>query len=45
MMLWSGVVSAADYGPRGPGFETWPGRCSMWPWASHISTAQAVYMH
>ena len=21
----------AGYGPRGPGFETWPGRRSFWP--------------
>ena len=25
------VVSVADYGPRGPWFETWPGRRSLWP--------------
>ena len=25
------VVSVADYGPRGPGFEIWPGRRSFWP--------------
>ena len=25
------VVSVEDYGPRGPWFETWPGRRSLWP--------------
>ena len=25
------VVSVADYGPRGPWFETWPGRRSLRP--------------
>ena len=25
------VVSIADYGPRGPWFETWSGRRSSWP--------------
>ena len=25
------VVSVAGYGPRGPGFETWSGRHSLWP--------------
>ena len=39
------VVSAADYGPRGHWFETWPGRRSLWPGASHISKAQVVYMY
>ena len=29
------MVSVADYGPRGPWFETWTGRCSLWPCASH----------
>ena len=28
------MVSVADYGPRGPWFETWPGRRSLWPSAS-----------
>ena len=23
--------SVADFGPRDPGFETWPGRRSLWP--------------
>ena len=30
------VVRVADYGPRGPRFETWPGRRSLCPRASHI---------
>ena len=30
------VVSVANYGPRGPLFETWLGRHSLWPWASDI---------
>ena len=30
------VVSFADYGSRGPWFETWPGSRSLWPLASHI---------
>ena len=30
------VVSLADYGSRGSWFETWPGRRSLWPLASHI---------
>ena len=30
------VVSVTDYGPRGPGFETWPGLRSLWPLPSHI---------
>ena len=25
------VASVADYGPRGPGFDTWPGRRSFLP--------------
>ena len=25
------VVSIADYGQKGPWFETWPGRSSLWP--------------
>ena len=25
------VVGIVDYGPRGPWFETWPGRRSLWP--------------
>ena len=25
------VVSVADYGPRGPWFETWPRHSLMWP--------------
>ena len=25
------VVSIADYGPKGPLFETWPDRRSLWP--------------
>ena len=29
------VVSVADYGPRGPWFETWPRHSLLWPWASH----------
>ena len=30
------MCSVADYEPRGPWFEVWPGRRSLWPWASHI---------
>ena len=29
--LTGAVVRIADYGPRGPWFETWPGRRSLWP--------------
>ena len=25
------VVSVTDFGPRGPLFETWPGRRLLWP--------------
>ena len=25
------VVSVADYGPRGPSFETWPRHSLLWP--------------
>ena len=31
-MGWTGVVvRATDYGLRGPWFETWSGRCLLWP--------------
>ena len=36
--------SASDFGLRGPGFELPQRRRPLWPWGSHISTSQCVYM-
>ena len=34
--IYGGGLAVADFGQMGPWFETWPGRRSLWPFASNI---------